>query len=399
MIIKSKFLKLLVFLIFSLYFLFTCSQLVYGAALELEYPETILGTTITGSSDIAQYLKYVFEAGIALGLIVVVITFAVAGILYFLSPIPNSTSKAKEMLSGATSGLLIIVLAYLIITTINPYLSVFNMDPLADLGETPDEEIKTYGLSVYKSEGCSNLGGTYKYNILDFEGLKNIISSVKIAQDTESGASYIAILYDNINNWGACQYIDPNKGCQKSRVSVASATVYEYNFSPSGNGIVLYRNSFNKVSGKGANKDNGYLRISQGDIGGLYWQELKNLSFTGDSIRQPDITTSPNDSSSCTVPYPERDCVKWSDSGLCIARRCPTLDQENLSSIELDGDYLVVLLYIGPNDDTNNFTYSYCQAFPAESDINKYGPQQVKWDAIRSSGRKPNYILIIPIKN
>jgi len=56
------------------------------------------------------------------------------------------------------------------------------------------------------------------------------------------------------------------------------------------------------------------------------------------------------------------------------------------------------LLYIGPKDDTDNYVYSYCQAFPKQEDVNKIGPQQIKWDAIRSSGRRPNYILIIPVQ-
>jgi hypothetical protein len=364
--------------------------------LEVEYPKTILGTTLTGNSDLTVYVKYVFEAGVSLGLIIVVITFSIAGVLYFLSPIPSAIPKAKEMLSGATSGLLILTLAYLIMTTINPSLRLLSTTTI-EIPKITTTEQQDYGLQIFRQTGCSGLSKTLPYGSKDVGDLKNLVKSAQISQNTNDGVYYIGILYDNTNNWGKCQYIDPNKGCQQVSVSTASATVYEYDFSPSGSGITIYRNAFGKVSGKGANKDNGYLKIKQNDIGGLYWQELKNLSFTGESIRSPDITTSPNDNSSCTVPYPERDCVKWSDAGLCVARRCPMLDKEGISSIELNGDYLVVLIYIDPTDDTDRFTYSYCQAFPIDDDINEYGPQQIKWDAIRSSGREPNYLLIIPV--
>lgn len=378
-------------------FLLLPATAVFALVLEVDYPETIVGTTISGSSGLPQYLKWIFEASISIGLFAVVATMLVAGVFYFLSPLPGSTSRAKDMFSSSLTGFLIIVLTYLIVKTINPALLEFNLDPLQQTG-SPSVNQNTYGLKIYRSTGCDQEVQFYTSDVNDFKDLKNRIKSVKIDQNVPADTYYVSLLYDNTNNWGKCQYIDPNSGCQTTSVSVASATVYEYDFSPSGSGITIYRNAFGKVSGKGANKDNGYLKIKQNDIGGLYWQELKNLSFTGESIRSPDITTSPNDNSSCTVPYPERDCVKWSDAGLCVARRCPMLDKEGISSIELNGNYLVVLIYIDPTDDTDRFTYSYCQAFPIRDDVNRYGPQQLKWDAIRSSGREPNYILIIPVK-
>jgi hypothetical protein len=152
--------------------------------------------------------------------------------------------------------------------------------------------------------------------------------------------------------------------------------------------VYLYRKSFNEVSGKEENKDNGgYLRITNTQIenkgsGALYRRELSSLSFTGEG-------------GDCTVPMAERDCVKWSDTGKCLTYKCPTLDKENITSIKIDGNYLVLLIYINPLD---KGAYSYCQAFPTNGDTNKDGPQQIKWDAIRSSGYEPNYILIIPVQ-
>lgn len=394
MLKKIKFLKLLSavgvgFIIFP----------AMALALEIvDYPTTITGSTITASSDLADYLKYVFDASISVGLIITSIVFVWAGILYFLSPVPGAIEKAKDRLSGAVSGLLILLLTYLIITTINPYLSIFSVNPIKS-SDIVIPEHQTYGLKLYVANGCSNLAGTFTANADDIGDFKNKINSAELAQNTTSYIYYVGILFDNTNNWGSCQYIDPNKGCQPAKISVASATVYEYNFYPSSGSVTLYRNSFNSVSGKKEdNKNNGYLTINQGEIKKLYWKRLSDLSFTGNSTQPPDTKTYANENSYCTVPYQERDCVKWSDSGLCTARRCPTLDNENLSSIEINGDYLVVLLYIGPNDDTSNYVYSYCQSFPIKDDQNKNGPQQVKWDAIRSSGRKPNYILIIPVK-
>jgi len=357
-------------------------------ALEIEYPKTVSGYTLTNTPDLSQYSKYVFEFGLSIGLAVAVLTLTISGILYFIAPIsPSSLEIAKDRISGAISGLLILLLTYLIITTINPYLSIFKMGELEKV-EFQISEDGVYGMNFYNSGDCSNVKKTSALSIFDLGDLKNKINSVKISQNAISKIYYIGILYDNVGYWGKCQYINPNEGCQEVKVSTASASIYEYDFYPSSSGFVsFYRKSFNSVFGKkDDNESGGYLKIPNSQIGKIYFKKLDELNFTGNGI-------------DCTVPENEQDCIKWDNYGKCIERECPKLDKENITSIKIKGDYIVLLVYIGPDDDTRNFTYSFCQAFPTKDDANKEGPQQIKWDSIRASGYDPNYVLIIPVKN
>jgi len=358
-------------------------------ALEVTYPKAITGATITDKSDLAQYLKYVVDFGLSFGLAIAVLTLVISSIFYFVAPaIPGALEIAKDRISGAISGLLILLLTYLVITTINPSLSVFSIDSLEKI-ETQTPNTESYGINFYKSTGCSKADRTDTSSILDLGDLKNKVNGVKISQNSDENVYYIGILYDNTNYWGKCQYIDPNNnGCQSADVTAASASIYEYNFSPSNSGsVTIYRKSFNIVGGKEDNKNNGGdLKISQSNINGIYEVKLDSLRFTGTI-----------GSSNCTVPETERTCVKWDDNGKCTSRQCPTLAEENISSIKIDGDYIVLLLYEAPSEE-GGLIASYCQAFPTKDDVNKDGPQQIKWDAIRASGYDPNYILIIPVQ-
>ena len=86
-------------------------------------------------------MLYLFNAGMLLGFFAVFISLAIAGSMYFLSPAkPDLLTEAKDRVGGAVSGLLILVLTYLIITTVNPQLSVFHLADLPELPPPPPEK-------------------------------------------------------------------------------------------------------------------------------------------------------------------------------------------------------------------------------------------------------------------
>ena len=125
------------------------------------------------------------------------------------------------------------------------------------------------------------------------------------------------------------------------------------------------------------------------EAAGFYEKELKTLGFTGERPGSENIAD-------CTVPEDQQDCKMWKKDGSCEKWECPTLADENISSIKIDGDYLVVLEYL-PNG-ANTLIGDFCQAYPKDQDINKFGPKQIKWDSINNSpGIFANYVLIIPI--
>jgi len=394
---EKKFNFLTFFLIgfFVCLILFAClpANKILAVTLEVPYPSLQTGTIVTDQSDLAKYLKDVFYIGIFIGFFTVLLSLVWAGVLYFLSPaIPSALAAARDRISGSISGLLILVLLYLIITTINPYLSIFNLNKLDKIPPPPEPSTKSPGVSFYKSNNCSGTADTNLTSVPDLgDELTNKINSVGIVQNPDQKIYYFALLYDNDNYWGKCQYIHPDAPCTTVSPFAASASIHQFDFNPDGDGVYIYRESFNKVQGKEENKKQGFLKVSNSQIKnlGIAVAPLNELKFTGNS-------TDYNNLNDCTVPEEDRVCVEYDENMQCTKKECPNLSGENISSIEIGGNYLVLLVYFGPSD--KQYIWSYCQAYPSLRDINKDGPQQIKWDAIRNNrGQNPNYIVIIPV--
>ena len=129
------------------------------------------------------------------------------------------------------------------------------------------------------------------------------------------------------------------------------------------------------------NKEGGWYQVTNETIKGrkIYVAKLESLKF--------------ND-----VPEKEQTCVEWDLKNNCIKKEIPNLVGENLNSIKIDGNYIVMLIYFDSEKDTKN-KYSFCQTFPIADDENKEGPRQIKWEYIRSQtqGKVPNYVLIFPV--
>lgn len=387
---KKIIVGILIFLVFPI-----SGALADEPKLEVIYPVLGTGAKITAQSDLTEYLKYVFDFGILIGFFFVFLSLAWAGVLYFLSPaIPSALADAKDRISGAITGLIILVLCYLIIVTINPHLAIFKMGKLEPV-PLPEPNTEYPGVNFYKSADCKGQAVAHTTNVADLGDLNNNINSIGVVQDPDSETYYMPIIYDITNFWGKCDQISPNKDCSPVENFTASATIHKYDFSPNGDGVYIYRKSFNQVPGKEENKDGGYLKISNSQIANTgsasgYVGLLRGLRFTGTSSNY-------NNLKDCTVPEDEQNCAKYDEKGKCIQKECPTLDGENISSIEIAGNYLVLLIYLKPGDNPSG-PWTYCQAYVSVNDINKDGPQQIKWDAIMSKGQTPNHIFIMPIK-
>jgi hypothetical protein len=363
-------------------FCFFTANGVHAAQLEVSYPNLPNNTSPPTSTDtpLDKYLKYIFDLGIFTGFVSVGMALVIAGVLFFLSPVsPGALQMARDRVSGAISGFLIFVLFYLIIVTANPYLAIFQLKPLEEIPPPPQTEKKNPGVNFYSSPDCSGTAETYISSIPDLGNLKNNLNSISISHSPEENIYYISILYDVTKYWGKCQYINPNVQCEKPDSSFpASASIHNYSFSSKGD-VNIYRNSFFEQEG-------GYLKISSSEIGRMYVKRLSDLFF-GPS-RDPD---------NCTVPKQDQDCVKWDNKGACTQKQCPSLAEKNISSIKIEGNYIVLLVYFDENKDSA-MSWSYCQEFPSADDINKEGPNQIKWADIRNRGQNPNWLIIIPVE-
>ena len=376
------------FIVFFCVILFLLSAQI-ALALEVQYP-TISGQTITNNSTLPEYVKYLFNGGMFVGFFAVFISLTIAGVMFFLSPISaGARTNARDRFSGAISGLLILILTYLIITTINPQLSILKLNSLPP-NPPPAAKTKSPGVYFYNQAGClptDNSAAYYTSPVQDLGDLKNRVNSVNIMQGANN-PGYISILYASINFWGKCLYLNPNNGCQTVSPFASSASIYTYDPNPNGDGVYFYRESY-------FNKPEGYLKISNSDIattgGSFYLAQLSDLQFTGDGT-----------SGGCTVPKKEQDCIKYKTDGQCDddngGRKCPTLAGENISSVNIKGNYVVLFFYFGPNDNSDG-PWTSCQEFPTTDDINKTGPQQIKWQNIRNNANViPNWVMIMPIK-
>ena len=363
---------------------------VYAVALEISYPTISQSpvSTITSDTKLPEFAVYLFYFGMGLGFFAVFISLIISGAMYILSPISPSgelLAGAKDRAVGAISGLLILILTYLIITTINPQLSIFKLNELPNVDVPAAEEEKKVGVYFSKQTGCPNQIDSKTASIPDLGEQKNSIKSVNILKT--NNIAFVSVLYEFINFKGKCQYINPNKECTNVSPFAASASIHQYDFNPNGDGVYLFRKSFFDRRG-------GYVKIKNSEIKGIYVKKLSDLQFKDPSCVSED---SPD---GCCVPKEEQTCIKYEKNGTCLLKNriCPNAGGKEISSIGINGNYLVLLVYFAQGDNPEG-PWTACQAFPIKEDVNKLGPQQIKWEHIRNSeGVIPNYIIIIPVK-
>lgn len=364
-------------------------------ALEVQYPVLSTGASITSNTPLPEYLKYVFDFSIFLGFFTVFLTLVFAGVLYLLSPaVPNAKEIAKDRVSGAITGLLILAVLYLIITTINPQLRFFKLDKLDAIPPPPEPE-RQAGVYIYNQNDCKPPvpETPHTTSVPHLGSLANRVNAVDIVHNPSQSLYYISVLYNSPNFWGRCQYISPINKCIEVKIPAVSASVYQYNPSPEGDGVIFYRKSFH-------NHEGGWYKVLNSAIaesiksGQIYVLELSKLKFTDSSAISAD------NSEGCTVPKKERDCILWDKKGVCEKWQCPSLAEENISSIEIKGNYMVLFVYFDQSLDTKEGPWSFCQAFPTKDDINKDGPKQIKWESVRNlnTGRLPNFMIIFSVK-
>ena len=384
-------------------------------ATEITYP-TLSGINPSSNPSLPSFVKYLFLFGTFLGFFAVFASLVVAGAMWFLSSVNGGLlAKAKDRVYGSMAGLLILFLLYLIVTTLSPSLGVFNTNSLPSVSPYPSpNSTQPSGVYFYNSNNCSTTGSSQPQydnsNVADFGAFKNNISSVETVQDPNT--MYATVLYDTVNLEGKCQIISPTnkiQSCQNETSPFAnSAAIFKYNPAPTGDGVYFYRKDCfntpiqNLNCGAGANTNicqcstaeclasecnangGGYYEITNSDIldsikngNAGYMASLDSLKFTGTS-------NSTNCTANCTVPKNDQDCTSYDVNGKCTQRCCPSLGGQNISSVVINGDYIVLFIYKDSNDASGG-PWTYCQAFPAANDINGIGPLKLNWQTIRNT--------------
>ena len=123
-------------LIFSLIFLGVFMVTSGVLALEVSWPSSPGGTSLTDNSTITDIVKYFYEWGISLGGLAAFISLLTAGFQYLTSAgEPAKMSEAKDRINSAILGLVLLLSSYLLLKTINPELTTLKLPEL----EPPEE--------------------------------------------------------------------------------------------------------------------------------------------------------------------------------------------------------------------------------------------------------------------
>jgi hypothetical protein len=102
------------------------------SGLELNYPEILGNKPETIATGLPEYVKYIYDFAIAFAGLIALGSLIWGGFIYFSSSgDPTKIKSAKEQMTAAFTGLLILLSSYLILATINP--NLVNLLPLSPL--------------------------------------------------------------------------------------------------------------------------------------------------------------------------------------------------------------------------------------------------------------------------
>jgi len=103
-----------------------------SSKLNVDWPNSPLGTPLTENSGLTELVKYLYEWLISLGGLAAFIALIYAGIIYLTSAgNPTQTKNAKDHLKSAAFGLVLLFGTFIILNTINPQLTKITLPPLS----------------------------------------------------------------------------------------------------------------------------------------------------------------------------------------------------------------------------------------------------------------------------
>lgn len=108
-------------------------------ALEVSWPPSPFGTSLTDDTQLPTFIGYLYEWGISIGGLLVFITLVIAGFQYVASAgSPTLMGEAKSRMISAGIGLVLLLGSWLILNTINPQFIQLSLPPL-EPGEIPED--------------------------------------------------------------------------------------------------------------------------------------------------------------------------------------------------------------------------------------------------------------------
>jgi len=136
--------------LFLLFALITAMFLFSSPVFALELDYNIGGYSLTNTTSLPEFAKFLFTAAISLGALAALLAMAFGGVYFLVSYNRGSfTSEAKEWIKSGLMGLLIVMCSYLIAYTINPDLVIFRLPGLPQMSaNVPSSFIPKIGQKV-----------------------------------------------------------------------------------------------------------------------------------------------------------------------------------------------------------------------------------------------------------
>jgi len=243
--------------------LFICFFSVSALDLEVKYP-SMGGQVPTKETTFPDYVKYLFNFSIVVAGIIAFGVLVFAGFNILTSPDqPETVKDARTKIIGAFLGIVILLSSYLILTTINPQLSMLSLEAVTPYsgiylinskGERdyiPDSTPKITFESI-RMEFLSTkdeLTTVYLYSGEDYGGTEDIIDNHKSFQKEVSQSSVASpkSIYFLWNKAGAYLYPETNYGGRPLFTSSGISNLSSYDFDKKAKSL-----KFKPASGYGA---------------------------------------------------------------------------------------------------------------------------------------------------
>ncbi len=423
------------------------------APLEVGYPPLPTGETVTQTTPLPEYIKYVFNFGVLMGFLATFISLIMGGFLYITSAgRPEKLKEAKAQIFAAISGMVFLITIYLIIITINPGLRVLG---LPDLGDVPGIYLKVGGEWIYQNWNVPDFQDSQIFNtpptaikyicptvpgvgaigrdlIIRFYGNAkyrgSLIDTEEIACGHQTGThgrscefSYKQpgiYLYKNTNCQGKSSSVvlSSNRDLEEFENQVGSLKIVNNNSDNIYYGAILHKwrdyqddcliilpvlpnNCLSNVSLPVSSITiYRYLPNPDGNNVTFYRKPFYNNEGGTFAVGKSDIVNIYskwlkylrfND-----VPKEEKECIAWDIfGGNPEENYCTLWEAPNLAGKNTSSikidDDFLVILIASQELEWG------CQVFPTLEDVNQEGPKQLKWEYVNRDTRSPDYLYIL----
>ena len=199
--------KNFIFLIFILggiiSFLILLPKTISALELEVSWPPSPLGTSLTENSGLVDLIRYCYEWIVSLGGIATLISLIIGGFRYITAAgNPSALADAKDRINSALIGLVLLLGSWLILNTINPE-NVIVSSPYLLPTSTLLQGVPT---STLKLAPCDH---AIIYDDIDYRG-----SSVSISTGTSATFNFQPKSVKIVDASGTdCENATPKCGC------------------------------------------------------------------------------------------------------------------------------------------------------------------------------------------